>query len=178
MFLRQKVIMNLKQSLTEKKPAILKAWSDAALEVPPDRSPDFLKKQNALAADTGCSLAEGMEGLFNALLLGVMHNDVSRFLDDMMRIRVADDFTAAEALGFILGVKRIVRKELGNIPFEDAQMAEELAVWEAVVDDMVLFAFDIYAKSRESVLAFKASEAKKETFRLLKKAKLIDDDQE
>ena len=110
MSLRQKVIMNLKQSLTEKKPAILKAWSDAALEVPPDRSPDVLKKQKALAADTGCSLAEGMEGLFNALLLGVMHNDVSRFLDDMMRIRVAGDFTAAEALGFILGVKKDCKK--------------------------------------------------------------------
>ena len=178
MSLWQKVIMNLKQCLTEKKPAILKAWSDAALEVPPGRSADFLKKQEALAADTGCSLEKGMEGLFNALLLGVMHNDVSRFLDDMMRIRVESDFTASEALGFILGAKRVVRRELGNIPFEDAQRAEEMSVWESVVDDMVLFAFDIYAKSREGVLAFKESEAKKETFRLLKKAKLIDDDQE
>ncbi len=171
--------MNLKQRLTEKKSVILRAWHDAVLAMPEGKTSDLLEKQNALKRGTmGRSLAQEMEGLFDALLQGVVPDEVSRSLDNMIATMAADDFRASEAVAFILEVKKAVRKELGNEALNDPHLQEELEAWNSVVDDLALFAFDIYVRSRESVLELKADEAKKETLKLLKKAKLIPDDQE
>jgi hypothetical protein len=171
--------MNIKHRLMEKRSSILMMCCDAALMIPEGAGPGFLEKQKAFLADTpGRDLSKGMGGLFDALLQGVIPDDVSRFLDNMIRIRAASDFTASQAVAFILAVKRAARKELGNETLADPEVREELAAWEAAVDDMVLFAFDIYVRHREVVFDFKADEAKEKTLRLLKKAKLIPDDQD
>ncbi len=171
--------MNLKHRLMGKKSSILTAWCDAALVVPEGVTPGFLEKQKAMLADIlGYDLAQGIGGLFDALLQGVIPDDVSRFLDGMIRVRAASDFTASQAVAFVLAGKRAVRRELGNEMLDDPEVREEMAAWEAAADDLVLFAFDIYVRHREVVLDLKADEEKKETYRLLKKAKLIPDDQE
>jgi hypothetical protein len=171
--------MNLKERLMEKRSSILAAWGDAALVIPDGAGSGFLEKQKAFLAETiGCDLAQGIGGLFDALLQGVIPDEVSRFLDGMIRLRVASDFTASQAVAFILAVKRAVRRELGNEMLGDSTVREELSAWEIAADDLVLFAFDIYVRHREVVLDLKADEAKKETLKLLKKAKLIPDDQE
>jgi hypothetical protein len=126
----------------------------------------------------GYDLEGGIDGLFDALLQGVIPDEVSRFLDGMIRIRAAHDLTASQAVAFILEVKKAVRKELGNEVLNELQLQKELSVWDSVVDDLALFAFDIYVRHREAVLALKADDAKKETLRILKKAKLIGNDQE
>ncbi len=171
--------MNLKQRLIEKKSVILRTWYEAILAMPGGKTSDLLEKQKALKTGAaGRNLAQEIEGLFDALLQGVIPDEVSRSLDSMMGTMAADNFKASEAVAFILEVKKAVRKELGNEVINDPHLQEELAAWDSVVDDLALFAFDIYARSRESVLELKADEAKKETLKLLKKAKLIPDDQE
>ncbi len=171
--------MNLKQHLAEKKSAILKSWNDTILMSSADEAPEFLKKLEAFAANgRGHSLAQGIEALFDALLQGVISDGVSRFLDNMIRIRASDDFKASQAVVFILEIKKIVRKELGSEILDDPRLQEELAVWYSAVDDLALSLFDIYVRSRESVLEIRADEERKETLRLLKKAKLIPEDQE
>ncbi len=171
--------MNLNQLLTEKRSAILKAWYDAVLVTANGRAPDFLEKQRTLVVDaTGYDLEEGMGGLFDALSQGVISDDVSRFLDSMIRIRAASDFTASQAVAFILEVKKVVRKELGHEVLNDLQLQKELSIWDSVVDDLALFAFNIYVRCREDVLEVRTDEEKKNILRILKKAKLIDDDQE
>ncbi len=170
--------MNLKQHLTEKKYAILKSWNDTVM-LSAGWIADFSEKQDALLADgTGHGLERGIEGLFDALLKGVITDGVSRFLDNMIRIRAASDFKASQAVAFILEVKKIVRKELGSEILDDPHLQDELAAWDSAIDDLALFVFDIYVRSRESVLEIRADEEKKETLRLLKRAKLIPDDQE
>ncbi len=137
-----------------------------------------MEKQNTLIVDAlGDSLAKGIEGLFDALLQGVIPEDTSRFLDGMIRIRAVSDFSASQSVEFVIAVKNAVGKELGREFLQDPQWSEELAAWETVVDDMVLFAFDRYVQHREAVLELKAEEEKEKTLRLLRKAKLIPDDQ-
>ncbi len=171
--------MNLKQHLEEKKSTVLKMWCDAAQVVPPDKASGFLEKQQALLVDTtGYDLAQGMECLFDALSQGVMRDDVARFLDSLIGIRAANDFKASQAVSFIMEAKKAVRDGLGRAVLDDLHLQEELSAWESAVDDLALFAFDIYVQRRENVLEFKADEARKEAFQLLRKAKLIPDDQE
>ena len=169
--------MSLKQRLMEKKASITASWRDTALAVPAGARFDFLEKQRSIVDAMGSGLVQGMSGLFDALLQGGIPNDVSRFLDIMVRIRASNDFTASQAVTFLIEVKKIIRRELGSDGLADAPLREELSAWDSAVDDLVLFAFDLYARSRENVLDANAAEESRKTLLLLKKAKLLPDDE-
>ena len=170
--------MNLKQRMSERKPSILSSWRDAALAIPASaRHPGFSEKQRELIEDvSGFGLELGMERLFDALLQTVIPDNASRFLDDLVRIRAAHDVSASEALAFLPALKKIVHTEFEKDALEGPGLREELIAWDSTVDELMLFAFDIYVKTRESVLDARAREESQKTLRLLKKAKLISDD--
>ncbi|MGE5172215.1 MAG: RsbRD N-terminal domain-containing protein [Betaproteobacteria bacterium] len=171
--------MNLKKELTEKKSVILKKWFDEVADTYPDNTSSFLKKKKAQFTNpVGYNLAEGLEGLFEALLQGVILDKVSAFLDSIVRIRAIQEFTPSEAVAFVFQLKKIVRQELGIEILQQQGIAEELAAFDAAIDDLALFSFDIYMKCREKIYELKANEARNMTFRLLQQAKLIVDDQD
>jgi len=171
--------MNLKQHLLEKKAVILKKWFDAIADTYQSDTSSFLKKQKAQFTNpVGYTLAEGTEGLFDALLQGMIPDTVSSFLDAIIRLRAIQDFAPSEALAFIFQLKKVIRQELGNEVLRQQGMAEELMAFESAIDDLALFAFDIYMKCREKIYELKANEARNMTFRLLQQAKLIVDNQD
>jgi hypothetical protein len=171
--------INLKNQLLEKKTAILKKWFDAVADTYPDNTASFLKKKKAQFTNpVGHNLAEGLEGLFEALLQGVILDKVSVFLDSIVRIRAIQEFAPSEAVSFIFQLKKIVRQELGGEVLQQPRMVEELAAFDAAIDDLALFSFDLYVKCREKIYEIKANEARSMTFRLLQQAKLIVDDQD
>lgn len=170
--------MNLKNHLMGKKTAILKKWFDAIADTYPGDTADFLKNKKAQFTNpVGYNIAEGIEGLFDALLQGMIPNTVSTFLDAIVRIRAIQDFSPSEALSFIFQLKKVVRQELGEV-LSNRELAAELTVFESAIDDLALFSFDIYMKCREKIYELKANEAKNMTFRLLQKARLIDEPQD
>jgi len=171
--------MNLKQNLIEKKPAILKAWFNAVAETYPKDTAGFLKKQKAQFTNpVGYTISEGIEGLFDALLQGMIPENVSTFLDGIIRIRAIQDFDPSGALAFIFQLKKIIRQELGDEVLKQQGLAGELESFEAAIDDLALFSFDIYMKCREKIYELKANEARSMTFRLLQQARLIVDNQD
>jgi len=171
--------INFKNQLLEKKAAILKKWFDAVADTYPDNTSSFLKKKKAQFTNpVGYNLAEGLEGLFEALLQGVILDKVSAFLDSIVRIRAIQEFTPSEAVAFVFQLKKIVRQELGSDVLQQQRMFEELAALDAAIDDLALFSFDIFMKCREKIYELKANEARNMTFRLLQQAKLIVDDQD
>ena len=171
--------MDLKKHLKEKKPAILKKWFDAVADTYPENTSGFLKKQKAQFANpVGYTLAEGLDGLFDALLKGMIPETVKTCLDGIVRIRAIQDFPPSEALAFIFQLKKIVRQELGGEILLKPGMTDELAAFDSTIDDLALFAFDIYMKCREKIYELKAKEATNMTFRLLQQARIIVDDQD
>jgi hypothetical protein len=170
--------MNLKNHLMGKKTAILKKWFDAIADTYPGDTADFLKNKKAQFTNpVGYNIAEGIEGLFDALLQGMIPDTVSTFLDAIVRIRAIQDFSPSEALSFIFQLKKVVRQELGEV-LNNRELADELTEFESAIDDLALFSFDIYMKCREKIYELKANEAKNMTFRLLQKARLIDEHQD
>lgn len=171
--------MNLNQHLKEKKSEILKQWFDFVAGTYPDETSTFLKKKKAQFANpVGFTLEEGLEHLFDALLAGMLPDTVSRFLDSIVRLRAIQDFTPSEAVSFIFQLKKVVRQELGNEVLRQEGMAAELSAFDSAVDDLSLFAFDLYVKCREKIYELKANEARSATFRLLQQARLIVDNQD
>ncbi len=172
-------IMDLKQYLIEHKSAIQKKWFDAIVETYPNETSTFLKKQKAQFTNpVGYTLAEGLERLFDGLLKGMLPEDVKRHLDSVVRIRAIQDFAPSEAVAFIFRLKNVIRQELGAENLKQPGIAEELSAFDSAIDDLALFAFDLYMNCREKIYDLKANEARRMTFRLLQQAHLIVDDQD
>jgi hypothetical protein len=171
--------MNLKNHLSEKKAAILKKWFDAVAGTYASDTAGFLKKQKAQFTNpVGYTLAEGLEGLFDSLLQGMIPEKVKLFLDGIVRIRAIQEFAPSEAVAFIFQLKKVVRQELGVEVLQQPGMTEGLVSFDSAVDDLALFSFDINLKCREKIYELKANEARNMTFRLLQQAKLIADNDE
>lgn len=165
--------MNLKNLLSEKKKSILKRWFDLILETYPPETKSFLKAQkNRFANPVGATILKGTEDLFEEILEGMDSDRVCTFLDNIIRIRAVQDFTASQAVVFIFFLKKVIRDELKNEIMEKG-LSDELLVFESTIDDLALLSFDIFMKCREQIYELKANEVRNMTYSLLKRAKLI-----
>ncbi|MHB8075519.1 RsbRD N-terminal domain-containing protein [Desulfosporosinus fructosivorans] len=165
--------MKLKSLLEERKAAITTRWFDAIMETyPTDNTGFFKKKEDRFANPVGHAFTQGIDSLWEALIEEKELAEGLPFLDDMIKVQAVQDFTPAKAVKFIFGLKKVVREELKK-EIRHGQINEELLSFESKIDDLALFAFDIYAKCREQLNQLKVDELKRMTFTLLKKANLV-----
>jgi len=170
--------MGLNDLLRENRSAIVAKWFEAVVETYHEETRGPLRKQQAQFTNpVGFNTAQGLEGLFDGLLKGMLPQETSRFLDGIVRIRAVQDFAPSDAVRFVFRLKDVVRTVLAESVQEPANAAG-LAAFEAAVDDLALFAFDLYMQCREKLYDIKAKEARNQTFRLLQKAKIITENQE
>ena len=166
-------MMTLKEHLQENRSAIVDQWFETVVGTYQEETRGPLRKQNApFTNPVGFNTRQGLEGLFDGLLKGMMPSETSRFLDGIVRIRAVQDFAPSEAVRFIFQLKTVVRSKLGETLREPA-VAGELASFESAIDDLALFAFDLYLQCREKIYDIKANEARSMTFRLLQQAQVI-----
>jgi hypothetical protein len=167
--------MSLKNLLLEKKKSILRKWFNLILETYPSETIQFLKSQkDRFANPVGSIIFQGIENIFDQFFQEGESEKISTFLDNVIRIRAVQDFTASQAVIFIFHLKKVIREELKNEIREKA-LYDELFVLESEIDDLALLSFDIFMKCREQVYELKANEVKNMTYSLLKKANLIYD---
>lgn len=170
--------MNLKNLLSEKKKSIMERWFNLIIETYPPETIQFLKSQkDRFTNPVGSTIFKGMEGIFDQILQESESEKISTFLDNVIRIRAVQDFTASQALVFIFHLKKVIREELKN-EIREKGFSDELLALESTIDDLALLSFDIFMKCREQVYELKANEVKNMTFSLLKKANLIYDIEE
>jgi hypothetical protein len=171
--------MDLKELLRERKPAIVKKWFEAALaSYHTDARGPMRRVEAQFTNPLGFDLDQGLSGLFDAVLQGMLPDKVTTFLDAIVRIRAVQDLAPSEALSFLFRLKGIIRDELGPELLAGPGVREELTALDGVVDDLALYAFDLYMRCREKIYDLKAKEAQNATFRLLQKAQLLTKDQE
>lgn len=151
----------------------MKRWFDTILETYPTDTQRFLQRQkDQFTNPVAHRISEGVEGLFDALLQGIDSNEVSSFLDRIIRIRAVQDFSPSQAMAFIFLLKMVIREELKS-EIRENRVSEELLKFESRIDNLALLAFDIYMKCREQVYELRVSETKRMLYGLLKKANLI-----
>jgi hypothetical protein len=167
--------MKLKELLTEKKAAILQRWFDVILATYPADTSNFLKKlKDRFTNPVGHTIAEGIEDIFDSLFGDADRDKISQFLDDIIRVRAVQDFTASQAISFVFDLKRVILEELerdgkGEVPYE------ELLALDEKIDTLALSSFDIFMKCREKLYDIKANELRNMTFRLLQRVNESDE---
>jgi hypothetical protein len=165
--------MNLNALLSKKKAAILQRWFDLIVNTYPADASQFLKiKKNPFTNPVGHAVLQGIEGILNGLLKETASEKVSIFLDNIIRIRAVQDFTASEAVIFIFYLKKAIREEL-EAEIREKRLYEELLALESRIDALSLQSFDIFMKCREKIYDLKATELRDRTIRALKRANLV-----
>jgi hypothetical protein len=165
--------MDLHELLSERKIVILEKWFDAALDSYHQDTADFLKRQkDQFDNPVGSIIYDGLNSLFDEILNGADRDKVSKSLDNIIRIRAVQDFAPSQAIAFIGQLKIIVREEI-NSKNQVANFAEELFVFDRMVDNIMLLSFDIYMKCREKIYDIKANELRNMTSKLVERANKI-----
>ncbi|MDA8324642.1 MAG: RsbRD N-terminal domain-containing protein [Nitrospiraceae bacterium] len=171
--------MDLRSFLSEKRQAVLERWLDYVLSSYPSQTAEFLKnRKNQFANPVGNIISEGIGGVFDAVLAdleagGQSDSGVADFLENIIKVRAIQDFSASEALGFVFFLKRAVRGEIDALGEDGEGFYKELGRLDGSVDKIALAAFDVYVRCREKIYELKADEVRKHTFRLLQQANLI-----
>jgi hypothetical protein len=167
--------MTLTELLGQKKSAILNRWFDLVLESYPADTQRFLKKQKSRFGNpVAQEISQGIEGVFNQLLASAEAEGVSPFLDRIVRVRAVQEFTPAQALSFVFGLKKVIRGELAG-HLAASPLAEEMVALEARIDRLALLAFNLYAECKRQIYELRVDEVKNRVGALLRRAKLVCD---
>ena len=165
--------MSLKELLQQKKSVILERWFDSILETyPADTRRFLLKKKNRFANPVAHEISRGIEEIFNNILKGADSEDVSPFLDKIIRIRAVQDLSPSQALGFIFDLKKLIREELAE-NMGKSSISEELWELERKIDALGLMSLDIYTKCREKLYELRVKEVKNRVGRLIERANMM-----
>ena len=167
--------MNLETLLSKEKSAIRDRWIDRVIDAyPPETARLLRKERDQFANPVGYSIRQGLGDLLDEFLQGNDPEKLSPPLDLIIRIRAVQDFTPAQATGFVFFLKKIVREIAASRPeTAKAVTADEFAGFDAKVDELALIAFNVYARCREMVYEIRVGELKDKTFRLLQKSDLL-----
>ena len=162
--------MNLANLLTLKKSQIVDRWIKLLYDSYPPETAVFLKKEkDKFDNPMGYRLARGLDGLFDALIREMETEEVLAALDEIIRIRVLQNFAPSQALAFIFLLKNLVREELAE-DIQKGNLAGEVMELEACIDGMALLAFDVYTKRRDKLQEIRVNEMKQSISGLLRKA--------
>ena len=99
-------------------------------------------------------------------------NNISLYLDNIIRVRAIQDFSPSQAVGFIFGLKRIVREELES-EIQEGASSKEWAEFESKIDGLALLCFDIYAACRQKIADIRVNEVRRRSSTLLKMTGLV-----
>ena len=159
---------SLRDVLTEKKTAIVRRWLDETLtSYSKDAAGFFKTERNPFANPVGDALRKGTQGIFDNLLEGMDPDIVCGHLSEIIKIRTIQDFSPSRVVLFVFLLKRSIRTELGNGSI-DPKLNLELVEFEKKIDQIALFAFDIYSKCRDQVFELRVNEVKRSVSGILK----------
>ena len=161
-------MMTLKDLLHSRRAAIEKRWLEKTLEsYAPDASAFFERQKDQFANPVGQALRAGTRTMLDCLLGEMDAEKVCGCLEEIVKIRSIQDFTPAQALSFVFSLKQVIREEFeGDL---DADKSAELVQFEARIDQLALFAFDVYVKCRERLYEIRVSEVKRSVSGLMRR---------
>jgi hypothetical protein len=165
--------MELVKQLAQKKSAIIKVWFEKVVNTYPIDTAQFLKTQkDPFANPVGQNSLQSLQDILDLALGGFEPKTARPLIDPIIRIRAIQDFTPAEAVGFMFDLKSIIREKV-PVDAGDSQNLEALHALDRRIDQLGLLAFDIYMQCREKILDLKANEMRMRTYAAFSRAGLV-----
>ncbi len=138
-----------------KREALAAEWLELTLHTYPEQSVQFIRRvKDPFRNPMGHALEEGLPQLIDELFGKMDAARITRVLEEIVRIRAVQNFSAAEAVGFVFLLKPALRREFANGGSDAPTLEERL-------DRMALLAFDIFMRCREKIYELQAAEGKR-----------------
>ena len=164
---------HIQQLLEKNKSSIIKKWFDLVVDTYPPETSNFLRKEkDPFHNPVGKTTVECLETLFDHLLDKADEQSLISHLDPIIRIRSVQDFSPSKAIGFIFFLKTIIRNEFKNNKSGSVDI-HELSAIDFKIDGLILMAFDVYARCKETFYQIKANEEKNRFFKAFERAGLV-----
>lgn len=144
--------------------SIAARWFERLLESYPPQTAEFVRAdRDRFRNPVGHSFRQALRVLAEEVLGAMDPARIAPALDEIVRIRAVQDFTAAEAIGFVFLLKEAIAAEPSRqqAPPGRAEGAEDPACrrLQSNVDTLALMAFDAYRSCREQIAAIRGKEA-------------------
>lgn len=151
--------MTFRELLVHNKNSICARWMDVVIQTYPPETGKFLRSaKDEFANPVGSTLRQGLEALFGQLVQGKTPDQkAAEFLERIIQVRAIQDFTPAQALGFVFEIKPIIREAVGD-EIDKHSLHTDMARLEAAVDMMMLMAVETYVSCREKVYKARSEE--------------------
>lgn len=164
---------NLVSILKKKKTTIVKGWFEVVVSTYAPDTATFLKSQkDQFANPVGQTTLKGLEAVFDEIVSGMDRKAIISFLDPIIRIRAIQDFTPAQAVAFILDLKKVVREKLKK-ELKTIETSVGLADIDANIDQLCLIGFDIYVGCRQAIYQLKVDTERKKIYSAFSRAGLV-----
>lgn len=148
----------LRELLIQNKDTILGKWFNLILKsYSPDVSKFLKKEKDRFNNPVGHNIYQNINHIYDYLLDETDGERIAVCLDNIIRIRSVQDFSAREAVAFIFQLKKIIREELGSQNRGD-RILREILEFEQEIDELALLAFQIYMRCREELFEIRAKE--------------------
>lgn len=144
------------QDLAQSRAAILDQWLERTLATYPSQTTGFLRNEkDRFRNPAGSTLKEGLTTLLDEITGQMDAAKIKPALESIVRLRAVQDFTAAQATGFVFALRQILYDNLegGGPPALQKRL-----------DEMALLAFDLYMRCREEIYEIKARERQREVY--------------
>jgi len=159
----------LEKLLIERKEAVRDRWFQLIVNTYPADSADFLRDQkDRFQNPVGHTLVSATRVLLDRFLDRVEPEELVDPLDEIVKIRSVQEFTASQAVGFIFLLKQASREALTDEDWQGVSIGA-LLEFDARIDSLVLTAFDVFMKWRERTYEIRAGELRCRTNLLLEK---------
>ena len=127
----------------------------------------FAKECDPFLNPVGATIKREAKTIIDGLIDELPADQLTPSIEQIMKITAVQDFTASEAVSFLLSLKEVIRDEL-QPESADPGLNAELDYLTSRLDALMLIAFDSYVACRERIMDIRIKEAQKERDRLLR----------
>lgn len=153
--------MKLAVFLSSRQRAIVDKWFETTIKDYPAETGIFLREEaDPFSNPVGFHLRKGLGELYGELLLAKASDNINMTLEHLLKVRAVQDFAPSRAVGFILTLKQVVRKQLEKEVSELEMPWQELIELDSRIEALTLLAFDLYTINREKLYQIRVKELK------------------
>jgi hypothetical protein len=158
--------MNLVERMQEQRVAILRRWLQEVLECFPQPARAFIAGgEDRFSNPLGFTLSAGVEEIFSFVAGEKPLGEIAPALERLVKMRAIQQTRASEPLGFLFGLKRIVRDVCEVDTRADLGLEQWLALEERI-DAVVRASLATYVRARETILELQVNEIRNQTYML------------
>ena len=160
--------MTLDEILASRRPQILRKWIELIYAFYPPETVDFLaRERDPFANPVGQMMRDAAEALYDRLCRPAS-SGACKALERLMRFRAVQGIRPSQAVGFLLGLKRLVRAETMG-PLQGPSLHTDLETIDDRIDTLTLQAIDLFTTYREQLLVLQVHETRRSTQKLLER---------